>query len=228
VPGRWLVFRYDFERPPPSAATIERLSVSSGVLADLADRGRRHDQPFLIGPDGRPDPRVNAFFASARMLARSALTRSKYAHSIALWLNFLLVSGQRWDAATEEDGEYFKEWRLSDARNPGLVVVEQVAAPRDDVQRGASAWRRDTERLTSCSTPMGLSRIGAVISYGIHWRRDSARPLSRRVWVLELGGFCCICWRRREEPRRTTCRSTVLQGCRGRPAVRTVRRQRGR
>jgi integrase len=108
--------------------TIERLSVSPAVLVGLADRGRRQDQPFLIGPDGRPDPRVNAFFASARMLARSPLTWSKYAQSIALWLNFLLVSGQCWDAATEEDGEYFKEWRLSDARNPGLVAGSTFAA----------------------------------------------------------------------------------------------------
>jgi hypothetical protein len=68
------VFRYDLERPPPRAVTTDRLSVASAVLADLADRGRRQDQPFLIGPDGRPDLRVNAFFASARMLARSPPT----------------------------------------------------------------------------------------------------------------------------------------------------------
>ena len=128
VPGRWLVFRYDIERPPPNAVTTEPLSVAPAVLADLAGRGRRHDQPFLIGPDGRPDPRVNAFFASARMLARSPLTWGKYAQSIALWLNFLLVSGQRWDTASEEDAEYFKEWRLSDSRNPGLVSGGTFAA----------------------------------------------------------------------------------------------------
>ena len=128
VPGRGLVLRYDLERPAPITSTIERLSVRPGVLADLADRGRRHDQPFLIGPGGRPDLRVNAFFASARMLARSPLTWSKYAKSIALWLNFLALSGQSWDAATDEDGEYFKQWRLSDVRNPGLVAGSTFAA----------------------------------------------------------------------------------------------------
>ena len=122
------MFRYDLERPPQASATIERLPVASRVLADLVGRGRRHDQPFLIGPDGRPDSRVNAFFASARMLARSPLTWSKYAQSIAMWLNFLAASGQRWDAASEEDGESFKEWRLSDARNPGLVDGSTFAA----------------------------------------------------------------------------------------------------
>ncbi|MGI8680437.1 MAG: site-specific integrase [Jatrophihabitans sp.] len=126
VPSRWLVFRYDLEWPPPSAEK-DRLLVQA-TLADLADRGRRQDQPFLIGPDGRPDQRVNAFFASGRMLARSPLTWTKYAQSIALWLNFLLASGQRWDAASEEDAEYFKQWRLSDASNPGLVEGSTFAA----------------------------------------------------------------------------------------------------
>jgi integrase len=128
VTGRWLVFRYDLERPQPRAESIERLSVPPAVLVDLSGRGRRHDQPFLIGPDGRPDPRVNAFFASARMLARSPLTWSKYAQSIALWLNFLAASGQRWDVESEEDGEFFKEWRLSDARNQRLVAGSTFAA----------------------------------------------------------------------------------------------------
>lgn len=128
MPGRWLVFRYDVERPPPSTLATDQLSVPPTLVADLAERGRRRDQPFLIGPDGRPDPRVNAFFGSPRMLARSPLTWAKYSQSIALWLNFLLVSGQRWDAASVEDGEYFKEWRLSDQNNTGLVKGSTFAA----------------------------------------------------------------------------------------------------
>jgi hypothetical protein len=83
---------------PSTASAIRRLATSS---------------PFLLGPDGRPDDRVNGFFASARMRARSPLTWKKYAHSLGLWLNFLLALGKRWDEATEEDAGYFKEWRLT-------------------------------------------------------------------------------------------------------------------
>lgn len=54
----------------------------AGLLTGLAERGRRHGQPFLIGPDGRPDDRINAFFASPRMLSRSPLTWKKYAQSV--------------------------------------------------------------------------------------------------------------------------------------------------
>jgi hypothetical protein len=67
-PGRWLVFRYDVERPRTLDTVTGRLLVDAGVLGDLADLGRRQEQPFLIGPDGRPDAGVNAFFASARLV----------------------------------------------------------------------------------------------------------------------------------------------------------------
>ncbi|MDG4795450.1 site-specific integrase [Micromonospora sp. WMMD1082] len=84
-------------------------------------RDRREGQPFLLGPDGRPDVRINAFFASPRMRARSPLTWRKYAYALGLWLNFLRAAGRTWDAATAEDAEYFKEWRLTDEANPRPV-----------------------------------------------------------------------------------------------------------
>jgi Phage integrase, N-terminal SAM-like domain len=115
------VFRYDLERPGPEPMTDELLMCNVGVLDDLSGKGRRHDQPFLIGPDGRADMRVNAFFRSARMLTRSALTWRKYAQSLGLWLNFMLALGKSWDEATEDDAEYFKEWRLTEQSNPRRV-----------------------------------------------------------------------------------------------------------
>jgi integrase len=127
-----LVFRYDLERPP--TPLNEQLLVETSVLDGLASRGRRHDQPFLIGPGGRPDTRANAFFASARMLARSPLTWRKYAQSLGLWLNFLLATGRSWDQATEDDAESFKEWRLSEPTNPlpvqGSTFQANLAALR--------------------------------------------------------------------------------------------------
>jgi integrase family protein with SAM-like domain len=71
---------------------------------------------------------VNAFFASPRMLSRSPLTWKKYAQSLGMWLNFLMVLGRRWDEATEDDAEYFKEWRLSEQSNPRLVEASTFAA----------------------------------------------------------------------------------------------------
>src|SRR5205823_897644 len=79
------------------------------LVKQTAVHGRVHGQPFLLGPDGRPDERVNSFFSSARMLGRSPLTWRKYGYSLGVWLNFLLALGRRWDDATEEDAAYFKE-----------------------------------------------------------------------------------------------------------------------
>jgi hypothetical protein len=50
-PGGWLVFRYDLERPR-GALDDPLLKAHEGLLTGLAGRGRRHGQPFLIGPDG--------------------------------------------------------------------------------------------------------------------------------------------------------------------------------
>jgi site-specific recombinase XerD len=115
------VFRYDLERLMPVRGDDRLLAEYGWVLKRAAGSGRMRGQPFLLGPDGRPDDRVNSFFTWARMRARSSLTWRKYAHSLGLWLNFLLVLGKRWDEATEDDAAYFKEWRLTEEANPGRV-----------------------------------------------------------------------------------------------------------
>jgi site-specific recombinase XerD len=49
------------------------------------------------------------------------LTWKKYAYSLGLWLNFLAAFGREWDTATDEDAEYFKEWRITESANPRPV-----------------------------------------------------------------------------------------------------------
>lgn len=122
-PGRWVVFRYDLERVRSTMET-ELSDLARTALRGLEDRDdRKHWQPFLTSPSGRPDLRVNAFFSSRKMRSRSPLTWKKYAHSLGLWLNFLIVLGREWDTATEEDAEYFKEWRITEASNPEPVAA---------------------------------------------------------------------------------------------------------
>jgi hypothetical protein len=52
------------------------------VAAWLRGGGRRDGQPLLIGPDGYPDPRIDAFFCSRRMTNRAEATNRKYAFAI--------------------------------------------------------------------------------------------------------------------------------------------------
>ncbi len=116
----WQVYRYDFRRSWGDLG-----STLNGYAPDLASWVRawkgQEGQPFLIGPDGRPDLRVNGFFAAPRMRNRSANTNVIYAHSLGIWLNFLLGQGRRWWEASEEDAEEFRFWRMTDPRNSERV-----------------------------------------------------------------------------------------------------------
>jgi site-specific recombinase XerD len=103
----------------------EPLRQRFGTLAALQERHHaREGQRFLIGPDGRPDLRVNAFFVSPMMRVRSENTNRKYAYSLAIWLNFLSRHGEgrRWDEATSDEIEAFKFWRMTDPRNHRRVT----------------------------------------------------------------------------------------------------------
>jgi integrase len=125
LPGRWVVFRYEDEGEP--RAIDEVVEVHRHLLNRQSSRGRRDGLPFLLGPDGRADVRINGFFTSPGMRALSPLTWRKYAYALGLWLNFLLAVDRTWDAVTEEDAEYFKEWRLTDLENPRPVETSTFA-----------------------------------------------------------------------------------------------------
>jgi Phage integrase, N-terminal SAM-like domain len=105
------------------------LVAHNGLLTGLADRGRLDGQPFLIGPNGRPDARANEFFPSPRMRSKSPLTWRKYAQSLAMWLNFLDVRGKSWDDATVDDAEHFKEWRINHADRAQARDSQRQPAP---------------------------------------------------------------------------------------------------
>jgi integrase len=114
-----VVFRYDLERVWPASDAVSGAALAA--VEGLERRGRFEGQPFLIGPSGLPDLWVNGFFSSRRVRRMSPLTLKKYAHSLGLWLNFLTMLGREWHAATEEDAESFKEWRITEAANPDPV-----------------------------------------------------------------------------------------------------------
>ncbi|MGH3223769.1 MAG: integrase [Streptosporangiaceae bacterium] len=112
-PGRcWPEFR------DPVAA---RLAARLPVLRRKHDR--REGQPFLLGPDGLPDARVNAFFCTYPMSARDRDTWRKYAYALGLWLNFLAARRRGWAQAAVEDVEAFKFWRMADPANPRRVAA---------------------------------------------------------------------------------------------------------
>jgi site-specific recombinase XerD len=124
--GVWRVFRYDFERPGRDLSDL--LGCSRDLASWASESGVRHGQRFLIGPDGFPDLRVNAFLGSARMRNLSEATNRDYAHALAMWLNFLHATGRPpWWQAGVDDAEEFQFWRLSDPANDFRVGTSTFA-----------------------------------------------------------------------------------------------------
>ncbi|MBF6439643.1 site-specific integrase [Nocardia cyriacigeorgica] len=81
----------------------------------------------MLGPDGFPDARVNAFLASPTMRTLAETTNRDYAQCLALWLNFLEVHGRRWWEATEDDAEEFEFWRLTDPSNESTAGTSTLS-----------------------------------------------------------------------------------------------------
>jgi hypothetical protein len=98
----WRVCFCDPERHWPSFADPVAKKFGARLPELLRAHGRRLGQPFLLGPNGRPDPLVNAFFTTYPMTVRDRDTWRKYAYALGLWLNFLAVRSRGWQQAPEE------------------------------------------------------------------------------------------------------------------------------
>jgi hypothetical protein len=108
------------DRPEAPDTLRRRFGTPSAVQVSQHEH---EELRFLVGPDGVPDARVNAFFASPTMGALSERTNRNYAYSIGVWLNFLLrhYRGRRWFEAQRDEIEDFAFWRMLDERNPRRI-----------------------------------------------------------------------------------------------------------
>jgi len=165
------------------------LTDNADIFGALPDRRRLHDQPFLIGPDGRPDVRVNGFFASPGMRNRSVLTWRKYSESVAMWLNFLHVLGVSWDEATEDDAENFKEWRVTSPNNPDRVEGSTFATNLVAL-RMFYRWRRRCPSRRKCAASCTASPPTRPV------RQRSVRRSCPRQPAHPRGATCARCPRR--------------------------------
>jgi integrase len=168
-------------------------------LATLAEaNGTRPGRFFLLDPDGVPDLRVNAFFASPRMRSKAELTAKKYAIGLGIWLSFLEAVGRRWWEASEEDVGEFKFWRMTDPRNPDRVSGGTVHGNLVAV----SSFYQWAERRYGLVNPVYLSEVGrdargrTVLAYDAspHVVRNSDvkwfDPAGYRRWCeIGLRGF---------------------------------------
>lgn len=118
--GHWSVDFYDFT-VELAGGDGEEFAWFGNVHERAASNGARHGTPILTSPSGVTDPRINLFFRAGTVAGGAVSTWRRYAYALVVWLEFLEVSGSRWDQATVRDVEAFKHWRLTDLRNSDRV-----------------------------------------------------------------------------------------------------------
>lgn len=120
---QWRVFRRSPEIDWPELPGP--LGEEFGSLQAWLERhAARRGQPFLIGPDGWADLRINRYFTTTPMFALDGKTWRKYAYTLGAWLNFLgrLSPSVAWNEATATEVANYKYWRMTDERNDWRVT----------------------------------------------------------------------------------------------------------
>ncbi|WP_218892954.1 hypothetical protein [Streptomyces sp. Ag109_G2-15] len=101
--------------------------VLPGRAVPMADVVVRDGQRFVIGPDGRPDLRVNWCLGSAKWRKLAWRTQRDYAYSLVVWLNYLLTIDVNWWDADDEVASDFEFWRITDPVNEDTVETGTFA-----------------------------------------------------------------------------------------------------
>ncbi|MEV0536203.1 site-specific integrase [Kitasatospora sp. NPDC050463] len=107
---------------------MEDLLPGRGDMGSWArELGVRDGQRFMIGPEGRPDLRVNACLASAKWRNLRDRTGRDYTYSVGVWLNYLAQVQVSWWEAVEDDAEEFLFWRVTDPANDERVQTNSFS-----------------------------------------------------------------------------------------------------
>ncbi|WP_255450033.1 site-specific integrase [Skermania sp. ID1734] len=92
---------------------------------DLADRevavGIGRGDPFMVGPDGRVDPRLTRFFSRSSFARLAPATKVSYTNDYRVFFNFLWMRGKVWDATDYDDLFDFEDWRRRAPHNPARI-----------------------------------------------------------------------------------------------------------
>ena len=222
MPGQWNIFFRSPGRGKTGGPLPDGVPALPSGLLESTEPGRRI--PFLVGPDGQADDRINQFFREARTAgARSRRnllgegTAERYGYSLKMWLNFLRLHalGRAWDKATSDDVEDFAFWRTTDSQNPAKV---QGGSAEKDVIAIQSLYRW-TARHHGVTNPVPTSVVrtrhgeveqididfGSIDEASVKWL--DARAVDRWIGIgltgFDVDGLEAEVWRGRSEQRNT-------------------------
>ena len=121
----WHLDFYDMRKP---FADVSSIGVDVDPLRLARANGAKTGTPIFVGPDGRADPRINRFWREPGIRTLKPDTKSRYAHSLRTWLNFLTQHQTAWHQATATTLDDFKDWRLTDEDAPAHVSANTFRA----------------------------------------------------------------------------------------------------
>ncbi|MFF4510435.1 site-specific integrase [Streptomyces mirabilis] len=213
IPRYWQLHRLDLKR---DLGELEPFLV--GGVEDLAQRARlrgaRHGQGFVLGPDGRPDPRVNACLTSAKWRNLGRETEKDYSYSLVVWLNFLHILGAQWWEATEDHAEEFLFWRVTDPANGERIQTSSFS--RD--LAGLKKFYRWVGRKYGIANPFeDFDAPPIARRSNVKWFDPAgfARWLDLGIRGMDLDGRPDQWWRGRNEQRDTAfCQGLYGNGLR--------------
>lgn len=211
----WLLHFYTADRGLAPVDDLVPALRGVDVEAWARRNGAREGTPFLIGPDGRPDAAVNAFWRDPRVRTLAESTQRRYAFALKVWLEFLHRVGVSWRHAGERDLAAFKEWRLAAEDNlapvsPTSFRIDLAAIARfhDWAERRYGIRSPVTHRAATglvvghgpeplAATPSGVRRAD------VKWLTPKAFRAWRNIGLrgFTADGLVAESWRGRTEDR---------------------------
>jgi site-specific recombinase XerD len=194
----WQLHRYDLDRTFGDLAEVLGC-FSSDLPSWTRGLGGRDRQQFLIGPDGRPDLRVNACLASPKWRSLDPLSQRDYGYSLVVWLNYLLTVGVNWWDATDEDAQEFLFWRVTDPANEQTIQTNTFA--RD--LAGLKKFYGLASRFGVCDPFVSFEAPRIVRRQDVKWLDPGAYVRWRDLGIrgMDLQGRIDPWWRGRNEQR---------------------------
>jgi len=175
---------------PERSPTLPLVGEAS-VREREAALGLRPGQPFLLQPDGSPDPDVLAYFFSPSFGLLSDQTQLSYAKDLRLFLSFLQGQGRPWRDASVDDALDYEFWRRRDERNTRRVSASKFAREWAATQR-FYAWQHQRGAISANSGHEGIFELAIrphreARTNRVKWLMPPAYSQWRDVGLLGLG-----------------------------------------
>lgn len=177
--------------------------------------GLRHEELFLLKPDGTPDMDVSAYLHDRSFRRLSRTTQESYIKDLRTHFNFLFSQDMDWRNSTVESFEDYEYWRRRDERNParisGAKFSRELAACRRFYEWQISRGNIGASPIEVFTDDRATNKSGVTVPLRPKNARNNRvkwlTPEAFRQWKIvglsgyDLEGLQQPSWRGRNEDR---------------------------